>query len=61
MLLSIIYHIYKANDQDIINSINKVLSNRKSGINYVEFNKHKFENIDDINQIIESVINQITK
>ena len=43
-----------ANNQDIINAINKTLNNRKSGINYVEFNKHKFENIHDINQIIES-------
>lgn len=42
------------NDTDIINSINKVLDNRKAGINYVEFNNHKFRNIHDINQIITS-------
>ena len=43
-----------SNDLDIINAINRVLYNRKAGINYVEFNNHKFENIHDIKQIIES-------
>ena len=43
-----------SNDNDIIAAINRVLSNRKAGINYIEYNNHKFENIHDINQIIET-------
>ena len=43
-----------SNDMDIINAINRVLYNRKAGINYIDFNNHKFENIHDINQIITS-------
>ncbi len=41
-------------DKNIVDAVNRVLSNRKAGINFVEFNNHKFENIHDINQIIES-------
>ena len=35
-------------------SINKVLYKRKVGINFVEYNKYKLENIHDINQILDS-------
>ena len=43
-----------SDDNDIMEAVNRVLSNRKAGINFIEFNNHKFENIHDINQIIES-------
>jgi diadenosine tetraphosphate (Ap4A) HIT family hydrolase len=41
-------------DNDIVDAVNRVLNNRKAGINFVEFNDHKFENIHDIKQIIET-------
>ncbi len=41
-------------DKDIVDAVNRVLNNRKAGINFVEFNDHKFENIHDIKQIIET-------
>ena len=41
-------------DNEIVEAVNRVLSNRKTGINFIEFNNHKFENIHDINQIMES-------
>mgnify|MGYP001301828602 CR=1 FL=1 len=43
-----------SDDNDIMEAVNRVLSNRKAGINFVEFNNHKFENIHDINQIIQT-------
>lgn len=43
-----------SSNNEIVEAVNRVLSNRKAGINFVEFNNHKFENIHDINQIIES-------
>ena len=39
---------------DIMEAVNRVLSNRKAGINFVEYNNYKLENIHDINQIFES-------
>lgn len=41
-------------DNEIVQAVNRVLSNRKAGINFVEFKNHKFENIHDIIQIIKT-------
>ena len=41
-------------DNEVVEAVNRVLSNRKAGINFVEFNNHTFENIHDINQIMET-------
>ena len=39
----------------ITKSINKVLFNRKAGIEYINYNNYKLENIHDINQIFDSL------
>ena len=44
----------KISNQTLINSINKVLYKRKAGIEYVEYNGYRLENIHDINQIMNS-------
>ena len=44
----------KINNQTFINSINKVLYKRKAGIEYVQYNGYKLENIHDITQIMNS-------
>ena len=43
-----------SSENEIVEAVDRVLANRKAGINFVEFNNHKFENIHDINQIIET-------
>tara|TARA_X000001036_G_scaffold409361_1_gene420378 strand:- start:2513 stop:3433 length:921 start_codon:yes stop_codon:yes gene_type:complete len=45
----------KTNKKQFIDSINKVLYNRKAGIKYIEYNNYKLENLHDINQIYESL------
>ena len=44
----------KANDKVFLDSINKILKKRKAGIEYVEYQGYKLENIHDINQIMDS-------
>ena len=43
------------NKNSLKRSINKVLYNRKVGIEYIKYGKYKLENIHDINQIFESI------
>ncbi len=42
----------KINEKILRDSINKVLIDRKAGINSIDYNGYSFENIHDINQII---------
>ena len=44
----------KANNEDFIFSINKVLEKRKVGIEYIEYEGVKLENIHDINEVLNS-------
>ena len=44
----------KINDKTFVSSINKVLQKRKAGIEHIEYNGFKLENIHDINQIMNS-------
>ena len=48
----------KITNKQIKEFINKVLYNRKAGIEYIKYNNYKLENFHDINQIYE---NQIKK
>ena len=46
--------INECTDNLVIDCINKALINRRAGINYVEINGHKLENIHDIAQLMDS-------
>ena len=46
----------KTTNDQLKDSINEVLYNRKAGIKYIEYNNYKLENFHDINQIYESQI-----
>ena len=48
----------KTTNKQIKEAINEVLYNRKAGIEHIEYNNYKLENIHDINQIYESQIKE---
>ncbi len=48
----------KTKKNDIENAINLTLYNRKAGIEYIEYNKYKLQNIHDINQIYEDLVSK---
>ena len=44
--------------KNLIDSIESVLYNRKAGIEYIEYNNYKLQNIHDINHIYEDLISK---
>ncbi len=48
-------------NETIKNSINTVLYNRKAGIEYIEYNNYKLQNVHDINHIYEDLISKKEK
>ena len=44
--------------KNLIDSIESVLYNRKAGIEYIEYNNYKLQNIHDINHIYEDIISK---
>ena len=44
-----------SNSKSITKAINTSLYNRKAGINFIEFKKHKLQNIHDINHIFDEI------
>ena len=52
---------FETSEETIKNSINSVLYNRKAGIEYIEYNNYKLQNIHDINQIYEDLISNKNK
>ena len=44
----------KVSKKDVILSINNTLIKRRAGINYIQYKKYKFENVHDINEIMNS-------
>jgi len=46
-----------SSEKSLINSIEKVLYNRKAGIEYIKFGKYKLENVHDINQFMDDAKN----
>ena len=49
------------NKTTISDAINKTLYNRKAGIEYVEYNNYKLQNIHDINHIYEELVSKKEK
>ena len=45
-----------SNEKSFTDSIDAVLYNRKAGIEYIEYNNYKLQNIHDINHIYEDVV-----
>ena len=52
---------FETSEETIKNSINSVLYNRKAGIEYIEYNNYKLQNIHDINHIYEDLISNKNK
>ena len=48
----------KTNKKNIENAINQTLYNRKAGIEYIEYNNYKLQNIHDINHIYEDLVSK---
>ena len=48
----------KTNTRVLSDAIDNVLYNRKAGIDYIEFNNYKLQNIHDINHIYEEVVSK---
>ncbi len=48
----------ESNEKTISNAIDLTLYNRKAGIEYIEYNNYKLQNLHDINHIYEDLINQ---
>ncbi len=48
----------ETSEETIKKSINSVLYNRKAGIEYIEYNNYKLQNIHDINHIYEDLISK---
>jgi len=46
----------KTNEKTILDAINLTLYNRKAGIEYIEYNDYKLQNLHDINHIYEDLI-----
>ncbi len=46
------------NEKNILDSINLTLYNRKAGIEYIEYNNYKLQNLHDINHIYNDLISQ---
>ena len=51
----------KTNSKNLTDSINKVLFNRKAGIEYIKYNNYKLENLHDINHIYDDLIKEKKK
>ncbi len=51
----------KTNTSALSDAIDNVLYNRKAGIDYIEFNNYKLQNIHDINHIYEEVVSKENK
>ncbi len=51
----------KTNTSALSDAIDNVLYNRKAGIDYIEFNNYKLQNIHDINHIYEEVVSKGNK
>lgn len=47
-----------SDEKSIRNAIDKTLYNRKVGIEYIQYNNYKLQNLHDINQIYEDVISK---
>ncbi len=51
----------QTSEETIKKSINSVLYNRKAGIEYIEYNNYKLQNVHDINHIYEDLISKKEK
>ena len=51
----------KTNKKNIEDAINKTLYNRKAGIEYIEYNNYKLQNIHDLNHIYEELVSKKEK
>ena len=51
----------KTNKKDIEDAINLTLYNRKAGIEYIEYNNYKLQNMHDINHIYEDLVSKKEK
>ena len=52
---------FQTNRKTLTDAINLVLYNREAGIEYIEYNKYKLQNIHDISHIYDSIISKKDK